>query len=695
MPSQPLRRRRRESPEQIARSRRRHIVLLALLVCAVFASSLFGGFVWTDRGDLLLGQHRLESLADLPAAMTETRDAFRSRHNVGETDTPAGGSWQPLTLLSNTLSWSIWGDCAFCFHVENVLLHLIVVIGLYVLGRHVLSQQRHGVRMAAWSAALYAVHPGTVSTVAWIGGRPYLLAAALGIWALVLFTHLQATSKSQQGHVLRWRLGMAGLAAGAMLAHETAYLLPLLAVLIAGFESKARGRSALFGIAPQRLIAIALLCGVLATILLYRVLVMGGIGFSGSYPADGLFANAGTALRHFWYLVEHSILPGEPVISDAWAISPGWGVVETLALLGVIALGTAILIGLKLGQPVAFAAGWLVLWLIPGSGIFPSDHYHTSQTLYLASWGIALAVGYGLFLLWRPLGRQLMPGSEAVVYAPFLIVLGVMTALSNARWWTHDGLFQSEIAHDPHYMEGRMELAKSALERGDHEQAITHALTAIETAHDKSYTGYWSPRDTYLTLARAQWALGMTTEAARNFETALEFHPNDAELLYWRGVSRMALEQFDAAEADLQQALQLRQPFPEAAADLGVLLARRERYIDAYPLLSAALDQGLSGFDRHASMALVMIDAGQLVEAAQQLEKALALREDADTRARLAWVSWKLGRHEKATADINMALQLEEESSDYVLDVHRTLSAGPPTEPEAVGSGESMDRGPQ
>jgi predicted negative regulator of RcsB-dependent stress response len=90
--------------------------------------------------------------------------------------------------------------------------------------------------------------------------------------------------------------------------------------------------------------------------------------------------------------------------------------------------------------------------------------------------------------------------------------------------------------------------------------------------------------------------------------------------------------------------------------------------------LSSALDQGLGTFERHTAMAQTMIDAGELSEAADQLEAALALRESADERARLAWVSWRLGRTDKAMSDLNMALQFEETSSDYVEQVRREIS---------------------
>lgn len=683
-------RRSRQTPEQIARTRQRHIVLLSLLVVLVFASTLGGGFIWTDREDILQGEHRLQSMADVPAALSQSREAYRSRHDGG-LDDPASGTWQPLTLLSNSLSWGLWGDCSSCFHAENLLLHLIVVIGLYALGRHVLSQRRHGQRIAAWGAAVYAIHPATVTSVAWIGGRPYLLAAALGVWSLVIFTRLQATTKSHHGHVNRWLIMMCITALGAMLAHESAYLLPLLALLVAGYESKERGRSSVSGIAPRRLLALGLLLATLLLLVLYRHIALGGLAFSADFPTDSVLSNSGTALRHFWYLVQEVLLPSEPAISDAWPISQGWGATEVAAFLAALLAIVAILIGLKLGHPAAFGGAWLVLWLIPGVGVLPSEHYHNSQTLYLAAWGPALLVAYGLFWAWRPVGRQLLPGSEAVVFVPLLLVLGVITAFSNARWWDHDRLFQSEIAHDPHYMEGRVELAKSALERDDPGSAMNHALAAIEASQDKAFTGYWSVRDTYYLLGRAQWSLGMHTEAAGNFATALEQRPNDAELYYWRGISRRALQDEAGAESDLRRALELKQPFLEAEAELGVLLVGQERYVEAYPLLNRALEQGPGSAEQHAALARVLIDAGTLEDAAEQLEKALALREDAVERARLAWVSWRLGRERKARQDLNMALQLEEETSEYVEWVRTQLDTGPADDRPATDASTPID----
>lgn len=661
----------RKSPQQLALERRRHIVALGVLVLLVYASALIGDFVWTDRSDLLQGGQRLTSTSDLADALRLTRDGYRLR---GE---PAGelassGTWQPLTILSYSISWSLWGDCAFCFHLENLLLHLLVVVGLYALGRHLLSHQRHGQRIALWGTALFAVHPATVSSVAWIGGRPYLLAALFAVWSLVLFTRLQATTKSHRRHMKRWLIGLPVCSGAAVLAHETAFVLPLAALLIAGFESKVRGRRSLGGISPYRMLALALLVCALGAVVLYRATVLGNLAPAGAYPTDSVFLNLGTAVRHFWYLLDAALLPGEPVVSDAWPISQSWGALETAALLGLLLLVGATLFGLKVGHPSAFGVAWFLVWLVPGVGILPTDHYHDSHALYMATWGIAFAIGYALFTLWRPVGRQLMPGSEAIVYVPLLLILGTVTAFSNARWWQHEALFESEIASDPHYIEGRLELARSSLEHGDATVAMNHALAAIEASRDKSFTGYWSPRDGFFLLGRAQSALGLLNEAAGSFEAALEARASDPEVLLWLGRARLALDEHKAAERHMRSALEVRREFPAAQAVLGSALVGQERFDEGCALLEAALaDAG--GYHGHRAAALCAIERGQLEVAAQHLEQALALREEADERARLAWVSWRLGRSDRAADDLNMALQLEEEMSPYVDWVRRQI----------------------
>ncbi|MCB1802352.1 MAG: tetratricopeptide repeat protein [Gammaproteobacteria bacterium] len=670
------RRRRQPSPERIAATRKQHMLLLALLVVLVFASTLGGDFVWTDREDLLQGAFRIDSTDDVRAALTQSRDAFRAR-TLGGTADPGAGSWQPLVLLLNSVSWAIWGDCAFCFHLENILLHLAIVIGLYALGRHLLSHRRHGNRIAAWAAALYAVHPATVTAVAWVGGRPTLLAAAFSVWTLVIFTRLQATTNSRPGHVRRWLIALLLTSMGALLSHESAMMLPLIALLVAGFESSERGRHPLGGISPRRRKGLLVLVGGVLLFTLYRLLALGGMRFDAPYPADGTFANIGTGLRHLWFLIDEALLPGEPILSDAWRITQSWGAGETAAFLGLLLILAGIVIGFRMRHPAALGASWLLLWLVPGVGLFPSDHYHDNQTLYLAVWGVAFAISFGILQLWRPVGRQLVPGSEALAYVPLIIVLAVITAFSNARWWDHSGLFEAEVSSDPHYMEGRIELAKAALDQGTPEIALNHALAAIEASGDEGYTGYWSPAETYLLLGRAQWQMERYGEAAASFARAIERAPDDARVYHGLGLAELAQESYEAAEESLRVALKLRSPYPEAEADLGAALAGQKRYVEAFPLLAAAIDAGLGTAWRHRALAMVYIDGRRLEDAARHLEIALAEKDSAEVRARLAWLHWQLGDKARAEAELAAAQALDERGSEYVQWVRDQLAGKP------------------
>ena len=137
------RKRQRETPQQIARTRRRHIWALVALSLLVYVSALPGEFVWTDHQDILQGEYRLTDWNDVGDALTLPASQYRARFDGAAPDLQKG-AWQPAAILSNTLSWWLWGDCKVCWHLETLLWHLLVVIGLYVVGRQVLAQQRLG-----------------------------------------------------------------------------------------------------------------------------------------------------------------------------------------------------------------------------------------------------------------------------------------------------------------------------------------------------------------------------------------------------------------------------------------------------------------------------------------------------------------------------------------------------------------------
>ena len=662
---------------RIAATRKRHVLLLLGIVFVTYVSALPGDFIWTDRPYLVEGQQRILGADDLFNLPRYTAEQFRSRLD-GPPLANATGGWQATATLDYSVGWGLWGDCAICFRLEGMLWHLLTVVGLYALGRHVLALRRHGNRIAFWGAALFAVHSIGVSLVPTSHGRPTLIAAALAIWALLLFTRLPATSKSHRHHINRWLLGMSALFVAACAAAEIALVVPFAAVLIATFESKERGRPALLGISRVRRLGLAVLLGLAGGVVLYRNYVFGGLGWAGAYPDDSLFNNLGTGLRLFWTHLDRVLLPGEPVLADAWAITHGWSTGEVAALLGLLSWLALTGVGLWWRHPAALGSLWFLLWSLPGTGMFPSEHYYAESALYLATWGLTFGIASLLMQLWEPVGRQLVRGSEVILFGPLILVLSFITAFSNARFWNDRGLFESEVDNDPRYVEGRVVLARLALAEDRPADAMNHALNAIEAAKDKQYTNYFPRFALYRELGDAQLALALYTEAEGSFGVAIEERPNSASAHYGRARARLAMGNHVDATADLNAAIVLKPDFPAARTDLGIALIAQGRYKDGLALLETGLSHGLDDRARRAAMADAYMAREDWAAARTALQAALEHKETALERAKLARVLWRQGDIAQARESINMALQLEEESSDYVLAVSRELTAEAP-----------------
>ena len=101
-------------------------------------------------------------------------------------DVPAG-FYRPLPFVTLWLEFRTWGTWMPGFHLTNLLLHALVTMLVYAVGRHLSGRRDVGVA-AAGAALFYGIHPRRVETVAWLSCRPDLLATLLALgsfWAFL------------------------------------------------------------------------------------------------------------------------------------------------------------------------------------------------------------------------------------------------------------------------------------------------------------------------------------------------------------------------------------------------------------------------------------------------------------------------------------------------------------------------------
>ncbi len=92
-------------------------------------------------------------------------------------------NWHPLTLLSHTLDWSLFREHAGGHHLVNLLLHIFNVILLFLF----LNKITKNLWPAAFAAALFALHPLRVESVAWAAERKDVLSMFFGLLTLYAY----------------------------------------------------------------------------------------------------------------------------------------------------------------------------------------------------------------------------------------------------------------------------------------------------------------------------------------------------------------------------------------------------------------------------------------------------------------------------------------------------------------------------
>lgn len=195
------------------------VALLLLLACASFLPALDGGYVWDDDRHVT-GNVALRSADGLRRIWFEP----------GATQ-----QYYPLTFTSFWLEYQAFGASPFPQHLANVLLHVLNAILLW----RVLS--RLSVPGALVAAALFAVHPVHVESVAWISERKNLLSAAFYLAAALSYLRFARIGAGEGAAPTGWRhyAAAAALFLAALLSKTTACTLPA-ALLLAIWWKRGR-----------------------------------------------------------------------------------------------------------------------------------------------------------------------------------------------------------------------------------------------------------------------------------------------------------------------------------------------------------------------------------------------------------------------------------------------------------------------
>ena len=407
--------------------RRRHLLValgLCLLTLAAYSNSFGAGFAMDNRG-LILQDARVH------AATAENLDLIFGHTYwwpYGES-----GLFRPLTTLSYLFNYAILGngDHPAGYHWINFLMHAANVLLVYALGLRLA-----GWRPAAWTAALWAVHPVLTESVTNMVGRADLLAgmAVLGGWLLY-------RKSAESSGWRRWAyLGAlsATTAIGVFSKESAVTVLPVI-VLYEAIWWKER-RQAL-GLVRG---SIAMLIPIQA--MLYQRAAVLWSSTATTFPFyDNPIVGAGwvtgrlTALKVMGKYVALLFWPARLSCDYSWAQIPlaGGSAADWLAWMALAAALAAGVLLWRGNRTALYLAGAAVLVFLPTSNLlFPIGTIMAERFLYLP----AIAFAAGVVAAVGAAGKRV--GDARL--APAL--LGLIVVACAARTWARNLDWQDDLA---------------------------------------------------------------------------------------------------------------------------------------------------------------------------------------------------------------------------------------------------------
>jgi len=649
-----------------------------MLVFVVFGQTLWHGFVNYDDDSNVSNNAMVAKGLTLPGivwSFTHAQAAF----------------WSPLTTLSHMLDCQLYGLNAGGHHLTNVLLHGASVILLFL----VLRRMTGCFWRAAFVAAVFAIHPLRVESVAWVSERKDVLSGLffmLTLWAYWRFTKksdVRSSGFSASGYYWLALVFFAlGLMSKSMLVTLPFVLLLLdywpLERFVPGALNPDKDGVGNFWSSFWPLLREKIPFGVLAA----ASCAVTFIAQENSGAVVGLekislpLRLANGMVAYLTYITQMLWPKNLSVFYPHLARLPA----EETAAAGLLLL-IVTLVAASFGRRRTYLlVGWL--WflgmLVPVIGIVQVRFQaHADRYTYLPQIGLYLMITWevGDWVVSHPRWRRLA-GMAALMLVGTLAVC----AWRQTAYWHDDKLlwnhavactkgnafahyhlgndymsqgqleeaaahFQKAIEIVPEYVEARHNLAVVLASQGQVAAAIDQyeQVLQLSPGHDQALNNLGT------LLAKE----GLTDKAAEHFRQAIQLRPDDSQAYYNLANVLVASGRLDAAVKLYQQVIQMKPDDAEAHNNLGAVLARQGHLDEAIGHYRRALELKPNYAEVYCNLGDALALRGQLDQAAEQYRRVLALKPDyAEAHNNLGNILAALGQVDEAIGHYRRALNI-------------------------------------
>lgn len=483
------------------------------------------------------------------------------------------GNWHPLTLLSLQLDASLFGLWPGGFHLTNALWHAATSCLLFLfLHRATASTLRSLI-----VAALFAVHPLHVESVAWVSERKDVLSAFF--WLLAMHAYLSYVRRPTLARYAWTTLGVVL----ALLSKPMAITLPFTLLLMDIWPLNRMGLSASFSwkILRQRLIEKLPWVALSGAIVTVTFMAQENAISTETQTIDRMetsFAGLGFYLARTLWPVDLSFM-----------YTPDQASFKFMAI-GMAGLVTWLYFGWRnrTVMPWLPVGGlWFLGTLLPVIGIITIGyHAFADRYSYIPHIGLFVAVVWtSHFVLQQRVTENKLRLLALAFAGGAVISLTVIAHKRTGDWRDSWSLYQSALVQNPQNHVAHFYLGLLLAEQGRLDEARFHADMAAKSPF-ASGGMLRLPHQIAATLAIKHGDLDL---AYQHYKTGYEFEPKNAQAALSMGFITQRLGNQEQSEHWYRLAIKLNPSYSEAYNNLGVLLREQNRLREASEMFSQAL----------------------------------------------------------------------------------------------------------
>ncbi len=462
--------------------------------------------------------------------------------------------WHPLTWLSLMADYQVHGLHAGSYLLTNLFLHVLSALLLFWL----FNRMTGAVWKSAFIAALFALHPLRVESVAWVAERKDVLSAFF--WMLTLCLYVYYTEKPA---LRRYLLVLLCFACGLM-SKPIVVTLPLVIIILDYWplnrlqaDSHRPSAAKVVGIIPswqfKEKIPLFILSALFSVVTLYA---QGGK--SDVHPLALRIANAPvsfmTYLEKIFWPRDMALIYTFPEHLPVWQVSG--------AVLLVILITAAFIYAMKRLPYLLTGWLWYAIAILPVIGIVTIGDPMADRYLYLPSIGVSVMMAWGIPVLFpRENSRRMILFPMAIV---FLAILSMITWKQCGYWKNNESLSNHAFQvtrNNALLIMMHNNLATSLDNEGKVIEAIDHYSEAIRLKPDYAYA--------YNKRATLYGKIGQYRQAIDDYSEAILIQPDYALAYNNRGNTYVGLGQYQMAIEDYNEAIRLKPDYAYAYNNRG------------------------------------------------------------------------------------------------------------------------------